>query len=105
MQCFLLRFVQCQQVFENDYNGINTSQINDPTVLNEFTDSVYQRLSRATSDLINSEIAQRATFCVTDPQDDWNRSFNFSENLDFVSKCIVTTKEYYKDMNLDRLNF
>ncbi|KAK4493173.1 hypothetical protein RD792_017967 [Penstemon davidsonii] len=92
MQCFLLRFVQCQQVFENDYNGINTTQINDPTVLNEFTDLVYQRLSRATSDLINSEIAQRATFCVTDPQDDWNRSFNFSSNLDFVSKCIVTTQ-------------
>lgn len=30
-------------------------------------------------------------------EDDWNRSFNYSENLDFLTKCIVKTK----GMNLD----
>ncbi|GFP97005.1 hypothetical protein PHJA_001844600 [Phtheirospermum japonicum] len=56
--------VQCQQqVLEDDYNGINATQLNDPTLLNHFTQMVYQRLSAVTSDLIHSEIAHKATFC------------------------------------------
>ncbi|KAG8380525.1 hypothetical protein BUALT_Bualt06G0024700 [Buddleja alternifolia] len=98
--CFLLMqviLVQCQQEVHDQENSnnndyINSTQLNDPTVLNQFTKLVYQRLSGATSDLIHSQIAQKATFCVTDPEDDWNRSFNYSDNLDFLSQCIVTTR-------------
>ncbi|KAL3838309.1 hypothetical protein ACJIZ3_022900 [Penstemon smallii] len=86
--CPLVQLVQCQGDFQN---GINSSQLDNPTVLNQFTELVNQRLSSATSDLIHSEIAQRATFCVTDPEDDWNRSFNYSDNLAFLSRCIMTT--------------
>ncbi|PIM99017.1 hypothetical protein CDL12_28490 [Handroanthus impetiginosus] len=95
VQVVLVQFVQCQQegqVFDNDYNGINTTQLNDPAVLNPFTELVYQRLSGVTSNLIHSQIAEKASFCVTDPEDDWNRSFNYSSNLDFLSKCILTTQ-------------
>ncbi|XP_075499198.1 ABC transporter G family member 24-like [Primulina tabacum] len=93
MLCFSVRFVQCQQVFNNDFNGhVNSSQLEDPTTLNQFTEFVYDRLSGMTSDLIHSEIAKQATFCITDPQDDWNKSFNFSNNLDFLSRCILATK-------------
>ncbi|KAK6156349.1 hypothetical protein DH2020_010597 [Rehmannia glutinosa] len=91
----LVQFVQCQQVLENDDDyeyGINTTQLTDPTVLNRFTKIVYKRLSGATSDLIHSEIADKASFCVTDPDDDWNRSFNYSANLDFLSNCILNTQ-------------
>ncbi|KAH6760395.1 P-loop containing nucleoside triphosphate hydrolases superfamily protein [Perilla frutescens var. hirtella] len=85
--------VQCQeqQVFENDYNGINTTQLSDPTVLNEFTELVYNRLSAVTSDLIHTQIAQKASFCITDPELEWNKSFNYSSK-DFLSKCIAETQ-------------
>lgn len=87
-----LTLVQCQQVVEDDYNGINTTQLSDPAELNRFTAVVYSRLSGVTTDLIHSEIAQKASFCVTDPEDDWNTSFNYSSNLDFLSNCILKTK-------------
>ncbi|KAK4403895.1 ABC transporter G family member 28 [Sesamum angolense] len=77
--------VQCQQGLENNINGVNATQLNDPAALN-------QRLSAVTSHLIHSEIARRATFCITNPEDDWNRAFNFSDNLDFLSTCILTTQ-------------
>ncbi|KAL0358647.1 UNVERIFIED_CONTAM: ABC transporter G family member 24 [Sesamum angustifolium] len=68
-------------------NGVNATQLND-----QLTESLYQRLSAVTSHLIHSEIAKRATFCITNPEDDWNRAFNFSDNLDFLSNCILTTQ-------------
>ncbi|KAL8551570.1 hypothetical protein ACS0TY_000601 [Phlomoides rotata] len=92
MQVMIIRLVECQQVVDDDYNGINTTQLGDPAVLNRFTAVVYSRLSGVTSDLIHSEIAQRAAFCVTDPDDDWNRAFNYSSNLDFLSNCILKTQ-------------
>ncbi|KAL0340714.1 UNVERIFIED_CONTAM: ABC transporter G family member 24 [Sesamum radiatum] len=79
--------VQCQQGLENNINGVNATQLND-----QLTESLYQRLSAVTSHLIHSEIARRATFCITNPEDDWNRAFNFSDNLDFLSNCILTTQ-------------
>ncbi|CAA2997210.1 ABC transporter G family member 24-like [Olea europaea subsp. europaea] len=90
--CSSLQFVQSQDVFDYDYNNINTTQLDDPAVLKQLTKMAYQRLSGVTSNLIHSNIAKRATFCVTNPEDDWNRSFNYSENLDFLTKCIVKTK-------------
>ncbi|KAL3838308.1 hypothetical protein ACJIZ3_022899 [Penstemon smallii] len=97
--CPLVQLVQCQQQVDIQ-NGINSSQLDNPTVLNQFTELIYQRLSSVTSDLIHSEIAQRAAFCVTDPEDDWNRSFNYSDNLDFLSRCIVTTREKWQNISL-----
>ncbi|KAL2525867.1 ABC transporter G family member 24 [Abeliophyllum distichum] len=89
--CSSLQFVQSQEVFVNDYN-YNTTQLDDPAILRQFTKFVYQRLSIVTSNLIHSDIAKLATFCITNPEDDWNRSFNYSDNVDFLSKCIVKTK-------------
>ncbi|XP_051119857.1 ABC transporter G family member 24-like isoform X2 [Andrographis paniculata] len=89
--------VQCeaQDRFESDYDysdGVNSSQLNDPTVLNRFTEFVYRRLAGITSDLIRGEIAQKAAFCVTNPEEDWNKSFNYSDNLNFLSNCILETQ-------------
>ncbi|XP_042001429.1 ABC transporter G family member 24-like [Salvia splendens] len=84
--------VQCQEIAVNDYNGINMSQLSDPTVMNQFTNIVYKRLSTLTEHLMNSQIAQKATFCITDQEEEWNKSFNYSSNLDFLSKCIAQTQ-------------
>lgn len=65
--CSSLQFVQSQDVFDYDYNNINTTQLDDPAVLKELTKMAYQRLSGVTSNLIHSNIAKRATFCVTNP--------------------------------------
>ncbi|KAL0322207.1 UNVERIFIED_CONTAM: ABC transporter G family member 24 [Sesamum calycinum] len=89
----MVQFVQCQQIPDDgDYNGVNTTQLNDPAVLNVVTEMVYLRLSGVTSQLIHSQIADRASFCVTNPDDDRNRSFNYSDNLSFLSNCILTTR-------------
>ncbi|KAL0298768.1 UNVERIFIED_CONTAM: ABC transporter G family member 24 [Sesamum radiatum] len=91
----MVQFVQCQQIPDDgDYNGVNTTQLNDPAVLNVVTEMVYRRLSGVTSQLIHSQIADRASFCVTNPDDDWNRSFNYSDNLSFLSNCILTTRVF-----------
>ncbi|KAK4385963.1 ABC transporter G family member 24, partial [Sesamum angolense] len=89
----MVQLVQCQQIPDDgDYNGVNTTQLNDPAVLNVVTEMVYRRLSGVTSQLIHSQIGDRASFCVTNPDDDWNRSFNYSDNLSFLSNCILTTR-------------
>ncbi|XP_020548789.1 ABC transporter G family member 24 isoform X1 [Sesamum indicum] len=89
----IITMVQCQQIPDDgDYNGVNTTQLNDPAVLNMVTEMVYRRLSGVTSQLIHSQIADRASFCVTNPDDDWNRSFNYSDNLSFLSNCILSTR-------------
>lgn len=68
----IIILVQSQQVlFENDdYNitsTINASRLEDSVVMNRFTELVYRRLTGATYDLVHSQIAERASFCITDP--------------------------------------
>ncbi|KAK9283806.1 hypothetical protein L1049_012060 [Liquidambar formosana] len=75
----LVQFVQCQDEFDN------------PAVLSLLTQVVYSRLSNLTTG-ISAEISNPSSFCILDPEDDWNRAFNFSSNLDFLSSCIQKTK-------------
>ncbi|XP_057735326.1 ABC transporter G family member 24-like isoform X2 [Arachis stenosperma] len=76
--------VQCQEV--NDYD-----QIDNPSVLPLVTQLVYSRLSNLTS-LLSQEITTHSTFCVKDPDADWNQAFNFSSDLSFLASCIKKTK-------------
>ncbi|KAL1553208.1 ABC transporter G family member 24-like [Salvia divinorum] len=80
----MVLLVECQ---END--DFNTS---DPTVMKRLTELANHRISAVTSDLIHTQVAHKATFCVTDPEEEWNKSFNYSSNLDFLSKCITQTQ-------------
>ncbi|KAF5729490.1 ABC transporter G family member 24-like isoform X1 [Tripterygium wilfordii] len=75
----------CQEV--DDYDQIN-NQINNPAVLSLATQLVYSRISNVTSSVISKDISSRSNFCIKDPDADWNRAFNFSSNLDFLSSCI-----------------
>uniref|UniRef100_A0A1J3IYZ1 ABC transporter G family member 24 n=1 Tax=Noccaea caerulescens TaxID=107243 RepID=A0A1J3IYZ1_NOCCA len=69
----------------------DTSEFGNPAVLPLLTQLVYRRLANNTADLYR-EFGARAKFCVKDPDADWNRAFNFSTNLDFVSSCIDKTR-------------
>ncbi|XP_059628328.1 ABC transporter G family member 28-like [Cornus florida] len=83
----LLQFVQCQVVDDSDY-----SQTDNPAVLQYLTQHVYAQLSNVTKSIITGEISNRSRFCVKDPEADWDRAFNFSSNLDFLTSCIQKTK-------------
>ncbi|XP_027363956.1 ABC transporter G family member 24-like isoform X2 [Abrus precatorius] len=77
----LLPGVQCQQ----------GSDFDNPLVLPRVTHLVYAQISNLTS-LLNNQINARSSFCVKDPDADWNKAFNFSSDLGFVSSCILKTE-------------
>ncbi|KAJ1435929.1 P-loop containing nucleoside triphosphate hydrolase [Sesbania bispinosa] len=77
----LFHGVQCQQ----------TSDLDNPVVLSFVTQLVYSQISNLTS-LLNQDINARSSFCVKDPDADWDKAFNFSSDLGFVSSCIRKTK-------------
>ncbi|KAG5080277.1 hypothetical protein JHK86_004342 [Glycine max] len=78
----LFRGTQCQQISDD---------FDNPVVLPRVTQLVYAQISNMTS-LLNNEIKSHSTFCVSDPDADWNKAFNFSSDLGFVSSCILKTK-------------
>ncbi|CAK9150460.1 unnamed protein product [Ilex paraguariensis] len=82
-QLSLVRFVQCQNVEDN---------VNNPAILPYLTQVVYGRLSNLTSVILSSEVSNRSSFCIQNPEADWNRAFNYSNNLDFLTACIKRTQ-------------
>ncbi|XP_057428579.1 ABC transporter G family member 24-like [Lotus japonicus] len=83
LRVFLLRGVQCQQQMSSD--------LDNPAVLSLVTQLVYTQISNLTS-LLTQDINARSTFCVKDPDGDWDKAFNFSSDLGFVSSCIRETE-------------
>ncbi|XP_027366945.1 ABC transporter G family member 28-like [Abrus precatorius] len=80
----ILGMIQCQDM--NDYDN----QLDNPFVLPLITQLVYGRISNLTS-LISQQISTESTFCVKDPDADWNQAFNFSSDLGFLASCIKKT--------------
>ncbi|KAK4279654.1 hypothetical protein QN277_011396 [Acacia crassicarpa] len=54
------------------------------------TQNVDSQLSNLTIDL-SQEIKSRSGFCVTDPDAEWEKAFNFSSDLSFLTSCIQKT--------------
>nr|XP_043632245.1 ABC transporter G family member 24 [Erigeron canadensis]XP_043632246.1 ABC transporter G family member 24 [Erigeron canadensis] len=75
------------QVIGDEFAG----QINDTAFLPFVTQTVYASLSNLTSTILNSDIGNRSSFCVKNREVEWDRAFNFSSNLDFLSACITKT--------------
>ncbi|XP_061366128.1 ABC transporter G family member 24-like [Gastrolobium bilobum] len=73
--------MQCQEI----------SDLDNPVVLQLVTQIVYNRISNLTS-LLNQQIKTRSSFCVKDQDADWNKAFNFSSDLGFVTSCIQKIK-------------
>ncbi|CAL0299695.1 unnamed protein product [Lupinus luteus] len=84
MSMLFIGIIHCQEM--NDYN-----QIDNPSVLPFVTEIVYSRLSNLTS-ILSQQISSQSTFCVKDPDADWNQAFNFSSDLGFLTSCITKTK-------------
>ncbi|XP_021897746.1 ABC transporter G family member 24-like [Carica papaya] len=83
----VLSLVHCVQGQDlSDYD-----QINNPALRPLITQFVFSRLSNLTA-AISRDIGSRASFCVKDPEADWDRAFNFSSNLDFLESCLVETE-------------
>lgn len=85
MLCWNL--VECQVS-----DGDKGSSYDDPAVLRFLTQVAYSKVSNLTTGIINSGIASNAKFCIKDQDAEWNRTFDFSSNLSFVSSCIQKTK-------------
>ncbi|KAM4094295.1 hypothetical protein ACB094_06G184900 [Castanea mollissima] len=81
----LVHLVQCQDV--NDYNN---NQFDNPAVLPLIKQVVYSQISNLTA-VIGQDIGKQFSFCVKDWTADWDRAFNFSNNLDFLASCIQKT--------------
>ncbi|KAK1571116.1 hypothetical protein Q3G72_012117 [Acer saccharum] len=73
----LAHLVQCQ----------DTIQIDSPAVPSYVAELVYKRLSNVTTGLYQ-DLGERFSYCVKDPEGDWDKAFNFTSNLGFLAKCI-----------------
>ncbi|XP_028788979.1 ABC transporter G family member 24 isoform X2 [Neltuma alba] len=56
------------------------------------TQLVNAQLSNLTRDL-SKEIKSQSSFCVKDPEAEWNKAFNFSSDLSFLTSCIQKTQD------------
>ncbi|KAK7278983.1 hypothetical protein RJT34_24024 [Clitoria ternatea] len=79
-------------VFQKTRCQQQISDFDNPVLLPRITQLVYAQISNSTS-LLSHEINTRSSFCVKDPDADWNKAFNFSSDLSFVTSCIQKTKE------------
>ncbi|CAL1374237.1 unnamed protein product [Linum trigynum] len=73
-----------------DMNGDYSAFAGDPTLRPLMAEYAYNRISNMTANITRALGAQ-ASFCMKDPDADWNQAFNFSSNLDFLSNCILQT--------------
>ncbi|XAR51040.1 Sulfate-transporting ATPase [Bertholletia excelsa] len=55
------------------------------------TSLIYSQISNLTS-VFEKDISTHLGFCIKDVDADWDRAFNFSKNLDFVSNCAKQIK-------------
>ncbi|XAR52349.1 Monosaccharide-transporting ATPase [Bertholletia excelsa] len=81
-----VHFVRCQLLDDGDYK-----QIDNATALPFLARFVYNRLNSLTTTILSSDITRNASFCIKDPSTDWNRAFNYSSDLTFLSSCIQKT--------------
>ncbi|WVZ84105.1 hypothetical protein U9M48_031167 [Paspalum notatum var. saurae] len=53
--------------------------------------AVEQEINDLTKN-VSGIISDKFSFCVADLQEDWNKAFNYTSNLDFVDQCLVETR-------------
>ncbi|KAH7856036.1 hypothetical protein Vadar_031911 [Vaccinium darrowii] len=82
---FSVLFVQCQVL--DDY----ANPAYNSTPLPQFTQIVYGRLSNLTSAILTPSVTKNASFCIKNPEAEWDLAFNYSSNLTFLSSCIQKT--------------
>ncbi|KAH7840599.1 hypothetical protein Vadar_019054 [Vaccinium darrowii] len=84
---FPVLFVQCQ-VADDD----STNPVVNPTLVPLLTQVVYGRLSNLTSTILSAQFTKNPSFCIKNPEVEWDQAFNYSSNLTFLSSCIQKIK-------------
>ncbi|KAH7840250.1 hypothetical protein Vadar_014729 [Vaccinium darrowii] len=80
---FPVLFVQCQ-VADDDY----TNPVVNPTL----TQDVSGQLLKLTSTILSAPFTKNLSFCIKNPEVEWDQAFNYSSNLTFLRSCIQKTK-------------
>ncbi|KAL2525868.1 ABC transporter G family member 24 [Abeliophyllum distichum] len=83
-------FVECQA------DNFTPPQLQNPSYNDYLTREVYSRLSNLTSLILSSAIVQDSSFCISDPEADWDTAFDYSSNLDFLSACFAKNRDITK---------
>ncbi|KAK8662281.1 hypothetical protein V6N13_091865 [Hibiscus sabdariffa] len=66
-------------------------QVYNPDNLPFLTSLANDRISNLTN-VLSKEIRDQASFCIKDQEDEWNKAFNFSSNLEFLASCMQQTQ-------------
>ncbi|GER28847.1 ABC transporter G family member [Striga asiatica] len=77
LQLSSLRLVQCQ--------------LPSPASFDLLTQMAYTRLQNLTSNILSTRLVQDYSFCIHNPEAEWNRAFNYSSDLSFLTACLAST--------------
>ncbi|KAL0303260.1 UNVERIFIED_CONTAM: ABC transporter G family member 24 [Sesamum radiatum] len=80
-----LRLVQCQ------LDEFSPPQLQSPAALDFLTQVAYSRLENLTSDLLSSKLVQDYSYCIENPEAEWNTAFNYSSDVSFLTACLAKT--------------
>ncbi|KAL3834153.1 hypothetical protein ACJIZ3_008889 [Penstemon smallii] len=81
LQFNFLRLVQCQ------LNEFSPPQ----GTVDIFTGLAYSRVDNLTSTILSTKLVQDYSFCIQNPESEWNKAFNFSQDLSFLTACLART--------------
>ncbi|KAH6838256.1 P-loop containing nucleoside triphosphate hydrolases superfamily protein [Perilla frutescens var. hirtella] len=80
-----LQFVQCQ------FEQFTPPQLLTPPSFGSPTEVAYSGLHNLTSAVLSSKLVQDYSFCIQNPEAEWNTAFNYSSDLSFLTACIART--------------
>ncbi|KAI3458951.1 hypothetical protein Pfo_015614 [Paulownia fortunei] len=80
-----LRLVECQ------FDELSPPQLPSPASLDFLTEVAYSRLENLTSDILSSKLVQDYSFCIQNPEAEWNTAFNYSSDMSFLTACLART--------------
>ncbi|XP_011077275.1 ABC transporter G family member 24 [Sesamum indicum] len=85
LQSSSLRLVLCQ------LDEFSPPQLQSPAALDFLTQVAYSRLENLTSDLLSSKLVQDYSYCIENPEAEWNTAFNYSSDVSFLTACLSKT--------------
>ncbi|CAN6271010.1 unnamed protein product [Urochloa humidicola] len=71
--------------------GVARAQQSPPPPVAPALAAVEDKLNNLTNE-VAATISDKFSFCVADPEEDWNQAFNYTSNLEFVDRCLTETQ-------------
>ncbi|KAK6136188.1 hypothetical protein DH2020_030079 [Rehmannia glutinosa] len=85
LQSSFLRLVQCQ------LDELSPPQLPSPASFDFLTEVAYSRLENLTTDILSSRLVQDYSFCIQNPEAEWDTAFNYSSDVSFLTACLART--------------